>query len=274
MVERKQNAQSRGWFATIPVASQHFLETTNSNAIKEMCTTETLVFIALCSSAAELPNRFTERISSRSTCETITILTISCVIDGCVEAPLTGTELEDHLRTTHDVELRSQPHLDITLAALNLRRTWLPDGSVLPEENDKCPLAFLGCDLRHSTRDYYCHLPGHELVQRSEAYEAIVALYVNWPSYSVCTCPICDEKLAWRAYPKDLRPFNSDFLVHLENHSKEERALHAAPISKMLRPYLIGKETFCTDAHIFHKLRAELEEVSIPYKAETAGNNQ
>jgi hypothetical protein len=87
--------------------------------------------------------------------------------------------------------------------------------------------------------------------------------------------------LAWRADPKNLKPVNREVFVHLENHSEEGRALHAAPISKMLRPYLIGKETLSIDAHIFHKLRAELEEVgaiqsdgSIPYKAETAGNNQ
>jgi hypothetical protein len=204
-----------------------------------------------------------------------------CVIDGCVEAPLTRTELEDHLRATHDVEHCSQPHLDIALAALNLRRTWLRDGSVLLEENDKCPLAFLGCDFRDSTRGFYPHIRGHELVQRSEGYETICALCRFWSVFGLCTCPICHERLTATGSGSCI--YNGELLSHLVHHTKEERAFHATVLSKMLRPYLIGKETFCSnnDAHIFHQLRTELEEVgaiqsdgSILHEGATAGNNQ
>jgi hypothetical protein len=203
-----------------------------------------------------------------------------CVIDGCVEAPMTRTELKDHFRATHGLEHCNQPHLDIALAALNLRPTRLRDASVLLEDSDKCPLAFLGCDFRDSTRNFARHVVDHELVERSEGYEGIIEICGWWMGWGLCTCPICHKKVARDSNPEDLRPLNRQFLVHLENHSKEERALHAAPISKMLRPYLIGKET-SYDAYIFHKLRAELEEVAafqsggtILHEGATAGNNQ
>jgi hypothetical protein len=87
--------------------------------------------------------------------------------------------------------------------------------------------------------------------------------------------------VAWESNSKDFRPFNGDFLVHLEDHSKEERALHAPLISNMLRPYLIGKETFARHDDAYFKLRAELEEVgaiqsdgTIMYEGATPGDIQ
>jgi hypothetical protein len=88
--------------------------------------------------------------------------------------------------------------------------------------------------------------------------------------------------LTWEGNPKDFRPVDGDFLVHLKHHSKVERVIHATDISKMLRPYLIGKEKFFSHnkwQHIFHEIRTELEEVgaiqtevSFPHGEAVAGN--
>jgi hypothetical protein len=206
----------------------------------------------------------------------------SCFIDGCGKAPLTMGELKDHLLTKHDLMHCKQPHLDALLGVLKLKRIQLRGGSIRPEEDEKCPLAFLGCDIRSSTITLSYHMVEHDLLLRSEGYETIVGLRGRWPHYGPCTCPICDVKVTRESSPTNFLPDNAAFVEHVALHTKAERALHSQAISKMLRPYLMGMETFYfNDAHIFHKLRAELEEVgaiqsdgSIPHEGATAGNIQ
>jgi hypothetical protein len=123
---------------------------------------------------------------------------------------------------------------------------------------------WVGCDFRLSGKDALSHLLDHDLLQRSEGYETIVALRGYSPSYGACTCPICYVQVT-SGFISTNSIWTSDgaFMGHVALHSKTDRALHATVLSKMLRPYLIGKETFSSSDNefIFHKLRAELEEV-------------
>jgi hypothetical protein len=185
----------------------------------------------------------------------------SCFIHGCGIAPLGMVELKDHLLTKHNLKHSTQRHLDTILGTLRLRRTHLPGDFIRLESNDRCPLAFLGCDFRSSRRRFGLHLESHELVQRSEGYETILGVCGSWVLLGPCTCPVCHKKVTWESLPKELRPTNGAFLEH---HWKEERAAHAVDLFKMLRPYLLAKEIFCqfTDekrAITLFKIRAELQ---------------
>lgn len=192
-----------------------------------------------------------------------------CVIDSCGEAPLSFAELYNHIRTIHDLKHCNQPHLDSALVHLRLRQTRLRDGSVLLEENNMCPLAFLGCKYRNQARsngNLFDHLIQHDILERSKGYEAIVAACGKWPSWGAVACPICCKKLS----ESRIDSRNSQaFLSHMACHSDNEVAMHAADFFEMLRPYLVGKVRAWTTAELFLlKVQQILEEEGVIYAKE------
>lgn len=113
-------------------------------------------------------------------------------------------------------------------------------------------------------RPFFTHLRGHELIERSKGYEAIVSIVGYWSAWcTIITCPVCKKRVADTHIGFKFAN-HENFLSHMDSHSKEERNLHAKEVSEMLRPYLSGKERWpCSVRKIGERLFGELEEAGV-----------
>ena len=80
------------------------------------------------------------------------------------------------------------------------------------------------------------HLREHELLERSKEYEKIVAFLGVWQGDGVATCPICRKMVCTK------NGYDFQFMLHVDQHTKVERAMHAAEIAQSFKPYLTGQE--------------------------------
>jgi hypothetical protein len=168
-----------------------------------------------------------------------------CVVESCRQGPLTRTELVEHLNARHSLRTLEQPHLENILNCLNLGGQFRNGEPILLDNINACPLRFLGCSHSHppssnARNKMEKHLRTHDLLERSKGYKKIVAFFGSWMFYGangVATCPICRKLVCTE------KVHYGYFIDHVDQHTKEERAMHAAEIAQLLRPYLTGQES-------------------------------
>jgi hypothetical protein len=165
-----------------------------------------------------------------------------CVVESCRQGPLTRTELVEHLNAQHSLGILKQPHLENSLRILNLGGRYREGGNILLDNINACPLRSQGCEYSYSPspacdlRKMSRHPQQHELLQRSNGYETILAFLGNWQSHGVATCPICRRLVCNRYHGIHI------IIRHVDKHTREERIKHAADLAQMFRPYLTGQE--------------------------------
>ena len=166
-----------------------------------------------------------------------------CPIESCRAGPLCTADFRNHLKTCHRDAHLHQAHLDDILRTIdcNLKIIPIQTGLLSVVDRDACPLAFLGCSFRSTghplRRAFRVHITGHELIERAKGFCTIVAIFGNWISYGVASCPVCTQKVCG---PDG---YDEYIIKHLCLHTKSERAMHAREIREMLQPYLSGKAT-------------------------------
>ncbi|KAL2063752.1 hypothetical protein VTL71DRAFT_5557 [Oculimacula yallundae] len=189
-----------------------------------------------------------------------------CVFEGCDSGPWSRDELVQHCQVQHSLVTCVSEQAKISLAWLALRAMPLSDGSKRYENQDCCPLAFLGC--KFTSADNYKltnHLEYHELIDRSKGFEALESinkeqwLRGNRYSNGLATCPVCRTQVCG---PEGTI---AQFANHLELHTREERGLHGTELAEIFRPFLTNMIKWnwlcCTSSTSFRTMiRAELEE--------------
>jgi hypothetical protein len=168
-----------------------------------------------------------------------------CLFDGCDFGPATLTQIKDHLASQQHEHYSKQPHVIDVLALLGIYGG--TDLLELPkrreEGRDSCPLSRIGCTfyLSADKPNLWAHVRSHDMFDRSTCYDdirKILGANQFWGD-GLVSCPICNKILS--------PPHGFDGVWLLESHlwtehTPSERSQHALVISRLLAPYLTGKE--------------------------------
>jgi len=190
-----------------------------------------------------------------------TIQLFVCPIKHCDSGPLSRQGVHSHLLTQHEMTTYRQQHLDVVLKTLHLRQTPLSNGTMRLDAYDACPLAFLGCTFSGSQDDIWDHLEVHELVERSQGYEAIVAYHGSWKKWGKAFCSLCQKHI--QLTRDEYGAHIIDFMLHLHHHSKEDRKFHAKELFQVLRPFLKKGEAMCGKEAEFDIIRQDIEQAGM-----------
>ncbi|KAE8450608.1 hypothetical protein EG329_005952 [Mollisiaceae sp. DMI_Dod_QoI] len=184
-----------------------------------------------------------------------------CAIEDCPGGPFDRDQLCQHLNDKHDLDLCRQDRIvKERLHALSLRIKQLNDRWTLVENPGTCPLSFLGCGFRvpylyapFGASPSSGHIRTHDIVERSKGYDALIENgYDDYDSgRGKATCPIC-QKLVCKK-----NDYLSDFIHHVNEHSKEERKPYIAGLWECIRPF-----TYYNNSSNYRKIQNEYREAT------------